>query len=264
MNWDEAYANGPFIPDGESYPERWVKQAQKFREEFEGKADFGISYGAHEREVFDVFYAENSKGAVVFIHGGYWLKFDKDAWSHLAMGALARGYDVYIPSYPLCPEAHISEITQSLIRFMHALPAQTPIYLTGHSAGGHLAARMICDNVLPEKILKQIQHVLPISGLFDLRPLMKTQMNEQLGLTLDEARLESPALLEAQEMRVTAWVGGDERPEFLRQSALIANIWSGLGLSVDCVVDKHKHHFDVIEALMDEHSPLLNTLLEPA
>ena len=44
-------------------------------------------------------------------------------------------------------------------------------------------------------------------------------------------------------------VGGSERPEFVRQSALLANMWVGLGLETSLVVAEDKHHFDVMEAM---------------
>jgi arylformamidase len=42
---------------------------------------------------------------------------------------------------------------------------------------------------------------------------------------------------------VTAWVGGDERPEFIRQSQLLAEAWD----NAKVFVDEGRHHFDVIE-----------------
>src|SRR3546814_5563195 len=48
-------------------------------------------------------------GLAVFVHGGYWMAFDKSSWSHLAAGAVARGWAVALPSYTLCPEARISD-----------------------------------------------------------------------------------------------------------------------------------------------------------
>ena len=47
----------------------------------------------------------------MFVHGGYWLRFDRDMWSHLAAGAVARGWACAIPSYTLAPEARISAMT---------------------------------------------------------------------------------------------------------------------------------------------------------
>ncbi len=41
----------------------------------------------------------------------------------------------------------------------------------------------------------------------------------------------------------------DEGPEFLRQSELIANIWTGLGAATKCVCAPGRHHYDVIADL---------------
>ena len=82
-------------------------------------------------------------------------------------------------------------------------------------------------------------------------------MNGTLRLNLPEARRESPALREpAAAVPLTAWVGAGERPEFLRQSALIANIWHGLGARTRVVVEADRHHFDVIAGLSDPASLL--------
>ena len=58
-----------------------------------------------------------------------------------------------------------------------------------------------------------------------------------------------------------AWVGQAERSEFVRQSALIANVWRGLGAETDLVVEPDRHHFDVIDGLADPGSPLTEALL---
>ena len=77
-DWDDAYANMPNIPDGESYPERWAEAAAAFRGQMADRNRFeeSISYGPGERNTFDLFHAENSpRGLFVFIHGGYWMRF---------------------------------------------------------------------------------------------------------------------------------------------------------------------------------------------
>ena len=57
------------------------------------------------------------------------------------------------------------------------------------------------------------------------------------------------------------WVGSAERPEFLRQNDLLANIWTGLGAEIRCVHAEGRHHFDVIEDLIDPASKLSETLV---
>lgn len=260
MNWDDAYSNSAYIPGGDSYPGRWAEAAAAFRAG--ARALLDQPYGPNPREVYDLFLpAGPPHGTVVFIHGGYWLAFDKSSWSHLAAGPLAHGWAVAMPSYTLCPEARIGEISRQISRAVIAIAAKDygEIRLAGHSAGGHLATRLCCTSNLPGG---HIAKILSISGLHDLRPLLQTGMNAKLRLDATEAAAESPALLTPRAGTVvTAWVGADERPEFLRQTALLANIWAGLGAETKQVIAPGRHHYDVIDDLAQPDSPMVAELL---
>lgn len=267
-DWNDAYTNADNIPSGNRWPEAWVEPAANFRRGLEqaGRAQLDLSYGPRERNRFDLFMPQGKpKGLVVFVHGGYWLALDKSYWSHLAAGPITRGYAVAMPSYTLCPQNSIAGIGQEIgAAISHAATlVEGPIRLTGHSAGGHLVARMISDpSPLSEAIRVRIVHTVPISGLHDLRPLMRTRMNDALQLDERQATAESPALLRPLEgARMTCWAGGTERAEFLRQSELLANIWTGLGAATAYVTEPDRHHFNVIDGLAEPHHPLTETLL---
>jgi hypothetical protein len=117
---------------------------------------------------------------------------------------------------------------------------------------------------LPDDVRARISHTVSISGVHDLRPLMKAAMNTDLRIDEAEARVESPALLEPMPNAcVTCWVGSAERPEFIRQNALLANIWTGLGAKTCTIEEPGRHHFDVIDGLADPDHPLTRTLLSP-
>ncbi|MEP3047911.1 MAG: alpha/beta hydrolase [Roseibium sp.] len=260
-DWDDAYANGAHINGAETYPPRWAEEAKSFRNSWM-KKDLDVVYGDSARQRLDVFHPEGkSKGLVIFVHGGYWMKFDKSYWSHLAQGALAKGWAVCLPSYDLAPNVQIFEITKQVSQAVikAAQRVEGPIRLTGHSAGGHLVTRMVCkDTSLPADVLDRIEKVVSISGLHDMRPLRKTEMNDTFGLSEDDAVAESTALMDpVREIPVTAWVGGDERPEFIRQSRLLADAWSNVNFHEEA----DKHHFDVVEALTEPGSPLTSELL---
>ena len=157
-----------------------------------------IAYGSHPREVMDIVWPEATpNGLVVFIHGGYWMRFDKSYWTDLAQGARAQGWAVCLPSYTLAPEARIAQITQQMgaAIAMAASRVAGPVRISGHSAGGHLASRMICDDSpLPESVLNRVTHAMSISGVHDLRPLLHTKLNDTLHLNEAEALGESAAL----------------------------------------------------------------------
>ena len=226
------------------------------------------AYGERARNRFDLFGPEGRpKGLVVFVHGGFWKALDKSFWSHLARGSVESGYAVAMPSYTLCPTVRISEITREIAAAVERAAAMVegPLFLTGHSAGGHLVTRMIsAASPLADDVRARISHTVSISGVHDLRPLMKTAMNTELRIDEAEALVESPALLEPMpNARVTCWVGSAERPEFVRQNALLANIWTGLGAKTCTIEEPGRHHFDVIDGLADPHHPLTRTLLSP-
>ena len=269
-DWNDAYANAPNIPGGERWPAAWVQPAQAYRAALQsgGRATLDISYGERPRNRFDLFAPEGRpKGLVVFVHGGFWKALDKSFWSHLARGSVDNGYAVAMPSYTLCPAVRISEITHEIAAAVARAAAMVegPLFLTGHSAGGHLVTRMIsATSPLADDVRARISHTVSISGVHDLRPLMKAAMNTELRIDEAEARVESPALLEPMpNARVTCWVGSAERPEFVRQNALLANIWTGLGARTCKVEEPGRHHFDVIDGLANPEHQLIRTLLSP-
>lgn len=267
-DWNSAYANTANIAGGDRWPDAWVEPARAFREQLSAsrRALLGLRYGEGERHAYDLFMPEGTpQGLVVFVHGGYWLASDHSFWSHFAAGPLAHGYAVAMPSYLLCPQVRLAEITQEIGKAVEAAAARIggPLRLIGHSAGGHLATRMITrTSPLPADVRDRIAHVVSLSGLHDLRPLMKTDMNATLGIDDDEALRESPALLQPMAgARLTTWVGGAERAEFRRQSALLSNIWLGLGAQTCHVEEPDRHHFSVLDGLADAHHPLTQTLM---
>ncbi len=262
MELDDAYANAAHIPGAERFPGQWAEAAEMWRvqQAHEDRARLDLAYGARPRERFDLFLPDGAaRGLMVFVHGGYWLKFDKSSWSHLAAGAVARGWAVAMPSYDLCPDVRISQITRQIARAVEVMAAMVegPLVLTGHSAGGHLVARMLEKGMVAGEVAGRLRRVVPISPVADLRPLLSTSMNAQLQLDAAEAMAESPVLMEDRlDVPVTAWVGGDERPAFLDQARWLSEAWG-----CDMVVAEGRHHFDVIESLELADSDLVEMLV---
>ena len=262
---DDAYANGAHVAASAAIVSRWPMRAQAFRDRLgaEGRTRLDTRYGEHPRERLDRFLPERAtpRGVALFVHGGYWMRFSPADFSHLAAGAVDRGWLTVLPGYPLCPEATIAEIVESLRRALIAAAglAEGPIRLAGHSAGGHLVTRLLCDDIaLPADVVARLERTLSISGVHDLVPLMPTAMNETFGLTLRAAYRDSPARrLPREGARVCAWVGGAERPEFVRQNALLGAIWNGIGGRVATHVEPRRHHFDVVEDLVRGNSAML-------
>ena len=255
MELDDAYANAAHIPGSDAYPERWTQAAAAFRAATLCEID--LPYGETPRQRFDLFHpARLAKGLVVFVHGGYWLRFDKSYWSHLAAGPLAHGWAVAMPSYDLCPDVRIAEIGDQIAEAISVASARVlgPIRLVGHSAGGQLVARMTARR-LGALWQDRVDRVLPISPVSDLAPLIRTSMNADLRIDQAEVLAESPVHLPAPGVPVTVWVGAEERPVFIEQAQALTDAWGCAQ-----VVETGLHHFNVVEGLADPESALTRTL----
>ena len=257
MDMTREYQNGAFIPGSESLPPLWATKAAAFRESLGPRAQLDLPYGPAPRNRFDLFLPQNApKGLMVFIHGGYWLDTDKSLWSHLAAGAIARGWACALPGYTLAPEARIAQITKEIDQAITTACAQIagPLVITGHSAGGHLCARM--GNPDRSASLKsRLTRIVPISPLAELEPLSQTDMQTNLHLDPEEIAAESPA---RHALTTTAhiWVGSIERPAFLWQARTLSENWN-----CPWTVDPGTHHFNVIDGLEDPNSALMQTCL---
>lgn len=255
MDMDREYANGAFIPGSAALPALWATKAAAFRSGLAARATTH-DYGPTDRQRFDLFLPDRPpRGLMVFVHGGYWLEFGRESWSHLAAGALARGWAVAMPSYTLAPTARISQITAEVAAAVRAAAALVagPVVVTGHSAGGHLAARMGCAD---QQVT--VARVVPISPLADLEPLMATAMSADLRLDASEVAQESPrnhALRAGVQAHV--WVGGQERPAFLWQARTLSEAWA-----CGWTVAPGLHHFNVIDGFESPDSALMAACLD--
>ncbi len=267
MDWDDAYANGKYIPNADAIAARWPVEAAAFRARTPGEQDLAYctTDGATDRQRLDLFMPSGpAKGLFVFVHGGYWMSFDKSTWSHFAAGAVAAGWAAAVPSYNLAPEVSIGDMGKEIAQAITLAAGQVegPLVLCGHSAGAHLVARMMCGSaLLPEALAQRVRRVVGISGIYDLRPLLKTAMNDTLKLDAAEAQHESPSLHHPRAgFEMVVWVGADERPALIEQSDVLSKTWAGQ-VQTRCVHAKGRHHFDVINDLQDANSELMQIAL---
>ncbi|MBD2746328.1 alpha/beta hydrolase [Microvirga sp. BT688] len=265
LDFEAEYNNRARVPDHPVHIAGWQRDAAAYRETARG--EFDLTYGPGERHRLDLFFPENGDGAgpvVLFIHGGYWQAFDKSSSSHLARGANMRGLTVAVPSYTLAPAATLAEIITEIEAAADFIMQRTgrSIVATGHSAGGHLAACLMARSAPSQR---PVRAAMPISGLFDLPPLVGTSINKALGLTVEEAHRLSPLEWTSPSRgNLVAVVGGAESSEFLRQSRVIVDTWRRAGVTTRYHEVPGAHHFDVIAGLADSADPLVDILVELA
>lgn len=268
MDLATLYDNRAAVPDHPAIIDGWARDAAAFRASRPFELD--RAYGARPRNRFDVIHApgDTAKSLVVFIHGGYWRSLEKSSFSHMAAGPLAHGLSVAIPEYSLCPEVTLPDIVDEMRQCCLYLwqSFRRPLIVAGHSAGGHLAACMAAtDWSLYGQPRDMVRAVFPVSGIFDLRPLLATPINADLRLTPEQALVASLLLWPVNHRFAAAiWAGSIETAEFRRQSATLAAAWSGLGLPVTCNLVEGADHFSIATELSRPGSALTRSLVSLA
>ena len=254
---EHQYLPSLSIPNAEAIFTQWKQRSTATRAKLAHHSD--IAYGAHPREVMDYYPAAHPKGCVVYIHGGYWRAFSKFETSFVAEGFVEQGHSVALINYPLCPEVKIADIRASCARAIVKLYSvlsqaeRRALVLTGHSAGGHLAAASLTQDLgLPSASLKG---VISLSGVFDVAPLIQTPLNDQLHLDEPQA-----VALNLNKMKplVTAplalAVGGLESEEFHRQSSALAQSWAALKPQLIDITAAN--HFTIVDSLASQGAVL--------
>ena len=264
LDLEMEYNNRARVPEHPDFIAGWHRYAAAYRSA--ARCELDLAYGAGERQRLDLFYPQGGdRGGpvVLYIHGGYWQALDKSSSSHLARGANERGLTVAVPSYDLAPAVSLGEIVteiETAAEFVFKRLGR-PLIASGHSAGGHLAACLMARPT-PQR---PIHAAMPISGLFDLPPLVPTSINRALSLSTEEAHRLSPLEWPAPKQgRFIAVVGGAESGEFLRQSRDLVRVWKQAGLDGRYHEVPEAHHFNVLAGLADPGDALVDHLADLA
>ncbi|MGY3608754.1 MULTISPECIES: alpha/beta hydrolase [unclassified Bradyrhizobium] len=265
VDYEVEYNNRARVPEHPALIEGWARDAAAYRAQH---APRRIAYGPGNRHTIDLF--ESSEGPiVVFIHGGYWQALDGSFFSHCARGLNAHGVTVAVPSYDLCPTVTIADIIGQMRDASRVLARLgRPLVVSGHSAGGHLAACMLAtdwpalDASLPTR---PVISAYSISGLFELAPLAETSINKALRLDAAAAEAASPLFWRPPAgTALDAVVGETESAEYHRQSRTIVEQWGAAGVATRFGVVAAANHFTAIAPLADQDSAMVARLRELA
>ncbi|NCF83025.1 MAG: alpha/beta hydrolase fold domain-containing protein [Proteobacteria bacterium] len=262
-NHDAAFLESQYnarasIPDHPEIFARWARESAAVRQQLSGHV--GMAYGSDPGERLDWYPATGSgpRPILYFVHGGYWRSLDKDDFTFIVPALHQLGLDVVVVNYGLCPRVTVAEIVAQVRRGLTwtkdraseygADPGR--IYLTGHSAGGHLVAMLMAtdwDGEGRADVGTAIRGGLAISGIYELEPLCHTSINIEARLDTAEAIALSPVLkVPTVAAPLALAVGDDESDEFKRQSLALANAWP------ICAVPGQvpgAHHLAVVESL---------------
>ena len=261
---DAAYNNTVAVADSARFITEWEKRSAEMAAAHSDQLDF--RYGPRERNRVDFFRASPANTPVlVFIHGGYWQMRAKETFRFLANGPLAHGINVASVGYTLAPKATLQDIVDEIdtaITWIAQNAAElggdaTRLYISGWSAGGHLAALSLAHPA--------VCGALAISGIFDLEPIRLSFLNEKLRLTGGDVERLSPLLnLPRTSPPLMAACGAAELPELQRQSREFAAARARSGLPGRLTVLPNHNHFTILEELANPRGALTALVCELA
>jgi arylformamidase len=262
---EKQYNNRAAVPEHPRFIEGWQTRSEAFRAEAKhGILD--VAYGDHPRMLLDIFPAAEKNAPVhLFIHGGYWQALSKDSFSFVADHFNRNGETAVIVNYALCPQVTLATIIDQIrtaLRWIYRHIAEyggnpTNIQASGHSAGGHLLGCLLTDDWSDLRLNHApLSRLNSLSGLFDLRPLLATTVNQ--GLQLDEVAAAAASPLSqsapslAPEIELNLLVGSLESDEYWRQSTEVMQAWRDL-MKIDQIPVKDCHHFSILDGFLEHH-----------
>ena len=266
---DAQYNNRERIPNFQEFVDFYAAESKRARRELVGHMD--VSYGPTPDETLDIFLPANSGQSApvhVFFHGGYWRAFQARDFDFVAFPLVEAGALCVVVNYALMPGVTMAELLRQCRASLawvrdhivdhHGDPAQ--IFISGHSAGGHITAMMLADD--EADVAKDIRGATAISGLYDMEPMRLCYLNETLALTPADVAAHSP-LRHLPSVRPSLEVvyGEHETDEFARQAAVYAEAVNATGLECTARPIRGVEHMGVVKDMAARDSEITQLIL---
>ena len=246
-------------------------QARKVRDS--ATSWLNVPYGSSPRELLDIYAADQQGGPVlVYIHGGYWRSGSKEDNCNFVPTFTKRGATVVLVEYDLCPEVTVTDIvrqTRSAIAWVYknivrygANPSK--VFVAGHSAGGHLTAMALAHDWAKQGMPGDlIKGAVATSGVYDLDMVMEISVQEQVRMTPEIAKQNSP-LLHTPRVKcpLVVAVGGAEPKGWQQMSEDYFNYCKQHGMPVDYLIEPDANHYTMSEHLLDDARPITRAMIK--
>lgn len=230
----------------------------------------------------------------VYFHGGYWQAQSGELSSYAAGPLYTNNIVSVIVDYNLAPKVTVAQIVEESIDAMawivqYAVRNKSKsISICGHSCGAQLCAMILASpwfSQLPVEHKNLFKGVFLLAGVYDLRPLIQTTVNDPLSMSNDDAERNSPLLLlnaivdnvlmrtPCTPLYVDMFVGENDAPAFIEQTQIFGEELkrhlkckapegsTAQNISVKSSILPETDHFNLVENLANKSYELVERIL---
>ena len=245
--------------------------------------DLRYREGENPRHTLDVYAPPDAENlpVVIWFYGGGWRSGDKRLFEHLGRAFAVRGIVTVTVNYRLTPEvtwpqngedcaAGVAWVHRNIERFGGD---RDRMFLTGHSAGAHLAAMVtlngefLADVGVPQS---SVGGCVMISGATDLaghvgstRFTAREHVEETFGSSPDELAEASPVTWVRDDAPPFLILVAERDPEGLReQGKQLADNLRESGVTVRYLIVKDHDHFSIVRRFGPSDDVTANAIAE--
>ncbi len=238
-----------------------------FKADISIERDVRYMAGDDPRHLLDIYAPRDAAGlpVAIYFYGGGWRSGDKELFEHLGRAFAVRGIVAVAVNYRLTPAvkspAHANDCAAAVAWVYRNIGryggSSDALFLTGHSAGAHLAALITVDRRylgaldVPEHALGG---TVMISGVADLRIHAETTVftareyvEEAFGESMEELAAASPITYVRQGLPPFLVIVAEDDPPGLRsQGKAFADAIRDAGGDVLYISVKGRDHFSIV------------------
>ncbi len=214
---------------------------------------------------------------VIFIHGGAWKHGDKNfmfgIYGKIAQLFARNGVGFVVANYRLSPDVrhpgHVEDVAKAFAWVYKHIAAHggktDQVFLSGHSAGGHLVSLLATDGQYLEPHglkTQQIRGVIPISGVYQIPPEKNffpsvfgdDPKARQLASPVHHVRPNLPPFL--------ILYGDDDFPTLDENARLMHNALIKAKNDAQLLEIKQRDHFSIVGRMLAQQDTAVQALLQ--